>query len=142
MSEKWDQRFFNLALHVSEWSKDPRTVVGAVVVNDQKQVIGLGFNGFPRGVKDTPERYIDRPTKQLFVSHAEQNALDSCFSDPRGATLYSSLFPCFHCAKSIIQRGIKRVVTTQPLQEGAPHHFEVSQTMFSESGVEVWYHSK
>lgn len=135
----WNTRFFNLAQHVSEWSKDPRTKVGAVIVNDYKQVIGLGFNGFPRGVEDYEARYNDRDTKLLFVSHAEQNALDNCFTDPRGATLYASLYPCYHCAKSIIQRGITRVIAPRPdyARVGAPLHFEASIQMFAEAGIIV-----
>lgn len=133
----WNHRFFNLALHVSEWSKDPRTKVGSVVVNDLKQVIGLGFNGFPRGVEDYSFRYENRDVKLLYVSHAEQNALDNCFTDPRGATLYASLFPCCHCTKSIIQRGIRHVIAPQPdpTRFGAPLHFEVSLKMMREAGI-------
>ena len=139
--DKWNTRFIDLADHVSSWSKDPRTKVGAVVVNSHRQVLGLGFNGFPRGVEDLVSRYDDRETKLLFVSHAEQNALDNCFTDPRGATLYSTLFPCYHCAKGIIQRGISRVVTRRPdpKYSGPPHHFSVSLDMFNESGVELLY---
>lgn len=133
----WHKRFFELAQHVSTWSKDPRTKVGAVVVNEYKQVIGLGFNGFPRGVLDLDQRYADRHTKLLFVAHAEQNALDNCFTDPRGAVLYATLFPCFHCMKSIIQRGISTVIAPQPdaSRTGPPLHFEASLAMLQESGI-------
>ncbi|NDG30726.1 CMP deaminase, partial [bacterium] len=107
----WDDRFLMLSDHVAQWSKDPRTKVGSCIVNDDKQVIGLGYNGFPRGVLDIESRYQDRKTKLLLVAHAERNALDNCFTNPRGCTLYVTLPPCNECAKSIIQRGIKRVVT-------------------------------
>ena len=52
----WNKRFLDLAGHVAGWSKDPSTKVGAVIVNDDKQVLGLGYNGFPRGVHDCEER--------------------------------------------------------------------------------------
>ena len=109
--DKWDLRFLSLAVHVSSWSKDPRTRVGAVIVNEQKQVLSPGYNGFPRGVLDIEERYQQRSTKYLFVAHAERNALDNCFTDTRGSTLYTTLAPCNECVKSIIQKGIKRIVT-------------------------------
>ena len=32
MSDKWDKRFLHLAKHISEWSKDPSTKVGCIVV--------------------------------------------------------------------------------------------------------------
>src|ERR1051326_2813900 len=55
--EKWDRRFLELAKHVSSWSKDPSTKVGAVIVDANRRVVATGYNGFPRGVEDTPERY-------------------------------------------------------------------------------------
>jgi len=140
MEPKWDQRFFDLADHVSQWSRDPSTKVGSCIVNSNKQVISLGFNGFPRGVEDRSERYADRTTKYKYVSHAERNALDNAFVDVSGATLYSTLFPCNECAKGIIQRGIKRIVTAQPdLSKRADNYCDISLEMFAEAGVDVVY---
>ena len=135
----WNQRFIDLAHHVAGWSKDPSTKVGAVIVNDKKQVISMGYNGFPRGVHDCKERYNDRATKRQFVAHAERNALDNAYVDVDGATLYSTLYPCSECAKGIIQRGIKRVVTSKQWyeQQAVRFNFNVSETMFKESDVEV-----
>ena len=133
----WNQRCMDLAHHVADWSKDPSTKVGAVIVNDNKQVLGLGYNGFPRGVYDCPERFNNRSIKLLFVAHAERNALDNATS-VEGATLYSTLFPCTDCAKGIIQRGIKRVVTSEP--SPAQHerfNCDISAIMFKEAGVEL-----
>jgi len=133
----WNKRFLDLAGHVAGWSKDPSTKVGAVIVNDDKQVLGLGYNGFPRGVHDCKERYNDRNLKLQFVAHAERNALDNA-ADVRGATLYSTLFPCTDCAKGIIQRGIRCVVTTQPNEvQSRRFNFETSKIMFDEAGVEL-----
>ena len=132
----WDERFLNLAEHVSQWSKDPRTKVGAVIVDQKKRVISLGYNGFPRGVEDTPERYDDRPTKHLFVAHAERNALDNSPMSVEGCTLYVPLMPCSECAKSIIQRGIARVVSYVPAREGVNFNWDITETMFAEAGVE------
>jgi dCMP deaminase len=139
MKTNWDKRFLDLAEHVSSWSKDPSTKVGAVIVNQDKQVLSLGYNGFPRGVEDLEERYKDRPTKYLYVAHAERNALDNAFTDTRGATLYTTLCPCNECSKSIIQKGIKRVVTNQMLDkdQSVRMNFEVSLAMFKESGVDL-----
>ena len=134
----WDERFLNLADHVSQWSKDPRTKVGAVIVDQKKRVISLGYNGFPRGVEDTPERYDDRPTKHLFVAHAERNALDNSPMSVEGCTLYVPLMPCSECAKSIIQRGIARVVSYVPAREGVNFNWDITETMFAEAGVELF----
>ena len=134
----WDVRFLELASHVSTWSKDPSTKVGAVIANDQHQVLSLGYNGFPRGVLDKKSRYEDREIKLKFVAHAERNALDNAFVDVRGATLYTTLCPCNECAKSIVQKGIRRVVSYAPPYE-LVEKFNISTTriLFKEAEVEL-----
>ena len=118
MTRKWDERFMRLARHVAMWSKDPSTKVGAVVVDSKRRVIALGYNGFPRGVDDSPERYADRPTKYAHVVHAELNAILNALGPVEGCTLYVTLEPCTTCAKAIIQSGIRRVVL--PDRDGEP----------------------
>lgn len=141
---KWDRRMLELAAHISSWSKDPSTQVGSVIYNDQFQILSVGYNGFPRGVVDDRIRYLDRETKLLFVAHAERNALDNCFVDCRGATLACTLFPCNECAKSIIQRGITRIVST-PLPDDdwyrARHKHGISLTMFAEAQIPVDFYA-
>ena len=134
----WDQRFLDLAEHISQWSKDPRTKVGAVIVDEKKRVVSIGYNGFPRGVKDESYRYNDRPTKHLFVAHAERNALDNSPMTVENCTLYVPLMPCSECAKSIIQRGITRVVSYMPNRGGEGFNWDITQTMFFESGVQLF----
>ena len=136
MNNIWDERFIGLAQHVATWSKDPRTKVGAVLVNETKQVLSVGYNGFPRGVFDLLARYEERETKLMFVAHAERNALDNCFADTRGSTLYCTLPPCNECVKSIIQKGVKRIVTltsdARPQDNG-----NVAITMLAEAGIQL-----
>jgi dCMP deaminase len=131
---KWSKRFMDLAEHIADWSYDPSTKVGAVVVDDRNRIISIGYNGFPRGVKDLEKRYEDRPTKHLFVAHAERNALDNSPMSVEGCTMYVPLLPCNECAKSIIQRGIKKVVSYAPVREDS-FNWEITKQMFKESGV-------
>ena len=50
-------------------------------------------------------------TKYLFVCHAELNAiLNYSGGSLKGATIYTTLFPCNECAKAIIQSGIREIV--------------------------------
>ena len=141
MIDKWDLRYFELAQHVSHWSKDPTTQVGAVCVGLDRRLISLGYNGFPPGVSDLPERYADRPTKYLYTQHAERNALDNAAFDLRGGTLATTMFPCTECAKSLISKGIKRLVTPPMPQiisepswrDDCPH----SLAMMKEAGVKI-----
>ena len=112
--ETKDLRFLRLAREISLWSKDPSTKVGAVIVGDNGQVISQGYNGFPRGFDDSEERYADKPTKYMFVIHAEANAIYNALYNTcpvSGATIYVHGLPCCQeCAKAIVQSGIKRVV--------------------------------
>lgn len=140
---KWDERFMQMAALVSSWSKDPSTKVGAVIVNDQKQILSVGYNGFPRGVYDDPTRYENREVKHNFVVHAERNALDNAFTEVKGSYLYTTHFPCHECAKSIVQKGIKKIFTPKPdpskqyIADLAKH--TTAMTIFCESGVDIFY---
>ena len=73
--KRWGDRYLHLAKEISTWSKDPSTKVGAVVIGDNGEVLSQGFNGFPRGIKDTSPRLKDREKKYKLVVHAEMNAI-------------------------------------------------------------------
>ncbi len=111
----WDEYFMGIALLSAQRSKDPSTQVGACIVNDDKKIVGVGYNGFPMGCDDDElpwERegaFLD--TKYPYVCHAELNAiLNSISRDLKGCSIYVALFPCNECAKAIIQSGIKEIV--------------------------------
>jgi len=57
--------------------------------------------------------------------HAEMEALLACARtgrSPRGATLYSTTFPCHNCCRHIIAAGLKKVVYIEPYPKSrAPH---------------------
>ena len=136
---KWDLRFFQLAEHVAEWSKDPSTKVGAVLVGTTKNKVAFGYNGFPPGIADD-ERLEDRPTKYKLIVHAERNAIYNADFDPRGGTLYVTYPPCTECAKTIISVGIKRVVSTyiDGTKAWADDQLAAYE-MMNEAGVELDY---
>lgn len=132
----WHTRFLDLARHVATWSKDPSTRVGAVIVRPDRTIASVGFNGFPRGVEDYPDRYADRPTKYQFVVHAEANAILNAHGSVAGCALYSTLFTCNECAKLILQAGISQVVAPTPATLDA-YGFRVALQMYAEAGVNV-----
>jgi len=139
---KWDERYLALAAEVATWSKDPSTQVGAVTVGSKKEVLSQGFNGFPRGIHDTDERYNHRETKYKFVVHAEMNAIyNATYSGTSldGATLYVHGLPiCSECAKGIIQVGIKKVVIEKSKElDNWNESVQLSQAMFDEAGIEL-----
>ena len=114
LSSKWDKRYISLAKEVSTWSKDPSKQIGAVAIGEKGQVLAQGYNGFPRGIEDTEQRYTDRNEKYKYVVHAEMNCIyNATFNGVslQGATIYISGLPvCSECAKGLIQVGVKRVV--------------------------------
>ena len=67
-----DERYIKISKEIASWSKDPSTKVGVVIVGDKGQIVSQGYNGFPRGFKDTIERYSNRPTKYKYIIHAER----------------------------------------------------------------------
>jgi len=137
MLDKWSQRYFDLAKHVSQWSKDPSTKVGAVIVGESKKEISIGYNGFPPGVEDLEHRLHHKGLKYHFTQHAERNVLDNTLFKTKGATLIATKFPCSECAKSIISRGIAKVIAPAPEGEKWELDAEYSEIMFHEAGVEV-----
>ena len=71
---KWDANFLTLANTVSMFSKDTSTKVGAVIVDDDNRVVSIGYNGFPKGVKDD-HRLDNRELKYEMIVHAEANGV-------------------------------------------------------------------
>lgn len=49
---KWSEYFMGAALLSVQRSKDPSTQVGACIVNQNNVIVGLGYNGMPRGCSD------------------------------------------------------------------------------------------
>jgi len=145
---KWTRRYLDIAKEVSTWSKDPSKQIGAVAVGDKGQILSQGYNGFPRGVKDTKERYNDREEKYKYVVHGEMNCIyNACNSGVslNGATLYVTGLPvCSECAKGIIQVGIKKVVMEYP--KDIPPIWEKSvqltKQMFLEADVMCMCHEE
>ncbi len=105
----WDKFYYDLARVYSKRSKDPRKKVGCVITLNGYQ-IGQGYNGFPRGIKDTPERLNNKELKNDLMIHAEKNALR--ISGDKGDTAYVyPCLPCSQCLGALIQAGVHRIVT-------------------------------
>jgi len=142
LKQKWIQRYLGLARHVAQWSKDPSTKTGAIIVSPDNMIISLGYNGFPRRVADRPELYRNRSTKYERIIHSEVNAVLSARTDLTGCTIFCyPLMPCSRCATVIIQTGISRVVFPYCDNQEVLTRFKVSHEhaveMFLDAGVEL-----
>ncbi len=138
----WREYFMSTAFLASLRSKDPATRVGACIVNRQLQIVGIGYNGMPRGCPDdkmpwgksSPDRLFN---KHLYVCHAEMNAiLNKNSADVENCVLYSTLFPCNECSKIIIQSGIKEVVHYSDKHRKKPETI-AAKRMLAKANVET-----
>lgn len=113
-SPKWITRFMEDAFAKGQWSKDPNTKVGAVIVTREGRPLSYGYNGLPRRVRDLPERMSreDRE-KDLWMCHAEENAISNAAAEGvplRNSIMFVTHHPCPRCAGMIINAGITGVV--------------------------------
>lgn len=112
----WEVYFMAVAFLSAQRSKDPLSQVGACIVNTDKRIVAIGYNGMPNGCPDDSMPWHDSPedtenNKKYYVCHAELNAiLNKNSADVRGCTMYVTLFPCNECAKLISQAGLREVV--------------------------------
>ena len=137
--ERWDMRFLELADTIRKWSKDPSRKIGAIAVRDRK-ILATGYNGFPKGIEDTHERYNNREIKYRYVVHAEMNCIYNAAANGislKDSTLYIHGLPvCSDCALGIIQAGVSRVVA---ISGSTPDRWkeaiDKTNEIFKEAGV-------
>jgi dCMP deaminase len=138
----WDDYFMAISFLSAMRSKDPNTQVGACIVDSNKCIIGIGYNGFPRGCSDETLPWARNGDCELhkkypYVVHAEVNAiLNKCSANVRGASIYVALFPCNECSKVIIQSGIKEVVYLKDTYHDT-EACRASRIMFQMAGVKL-----
>ena len=139
---EWEEYFMELAKLTAKRSKDPVTQVGAVIINKNKRVIGLGYNGFidiPDNDKLFPWTKNSNNYEEIkysYVIHAEANAILNSTSSIKDSTLYVTLFPCRECAKLIIQSGIKKIIYLDYKEDLA------SLRMFKAANIEIIQYKK
>lgn len=108
--EQIDRNYLRIAIiNGYNMSKDPARKVGSVLVSKDNRQVSLGYNGFPKGVEETTEKWL-RPKKYEYVLHGEVNAIINCPFDASGGTIYTPFRPCHRCLGQIINAGIIRIV--------------------------------
>lgn len=150
MSERWDRHFLRLALDHARMSKDPSTMVGAVIVGPDREVRSAGFNGFPRGIADTEERLNNRALKLSLTVHAEMNAVLAAARvgiPVRGCTLFVTAAdhdghvwggpPCTRCTVEVIQAGISEVIaySSAAIPDRWKADIEAARLLLIEAGI-------
>lgn len=137
-----EDMYMAAALLMAKRSKDPNSQIGSVIVNEDGIIVGMGYNGFPRGCSDDKfpwERDIEKlgllNTKYPYVVHAEKNAiLNKNVVSLKGCKMYNSLASCCYCAGPIIQVGIKEVIFFNDKHHNEPEYV-AARRMFKAAGV-------
>jgi dCMP deaminase len=132
-----DNYYMGVALAVRRKANCTGNRVAAVIVRG-KRVIATGYNGVPEGMVNCLDGGCLRcvNTNNQFKSgtgydlcicvHAEQNALLSAARfgiSVEGADMYTTMKPCFGCAKELVQAKIANVIY---LHEWVPTNSDVN----------------
>lgn len=140
---RWHSMFMGVALLAAARSKDERKRNGACIVSADNKILGVGYNGLPRGCSDEDASYWEDEdgdpyrSRHSYIVHAEVNSILNCVVLPlTGSTIYATQFPCPRCVQSIIQVGIQRVIYL----EQKTHHSranDAANKMMADAGVQV-----
>lgn len=134
----WDQYFMGVAKLSAMRSKDPSTQVGACIINTDRRIVGIGYNGLPQGCSDESFPWSNEgdftETKYPYVVHAEANAILNATQNLKGSSIYVTLFPCNECTKLIIQSGIKEIVYESNKYHNTKEH-QAAIRMLKAAGV-------
>jgi dCMP deaminase len=143
----WDEYYMGIARAVALRSNCIRRRVGAVIVVE-RAIIATGYNGTPVGVRNCFEGGCPRCESNAapgegydtcLCVHAEQNAIVHAARHGNATNtgiLYTTLRPCFGCAKESIQAGVREMVFAEPYEYG-PGLEEVYQRLIAESGMKL-----
>lgn len=136
----WTDYFLGLAKVVSQRSHDTQTQHGCVITDQNNRILGLGYNGFPRGLDDKLLP-TTRPDKYPWMIHAERNALANCIIRPEKGIAYVTGQCCNDCAMALWQEGVSTIVMcedhgTHLFDNDAKATFNIFVQM---SGIDIVY---
>lgn len=138
MRPSWTNYFLGIAKVVSQRSHDLHTQHGCVITDQQNRILGVGYNGFPKGMDDSvlPKT---RPEKYDWMIHAERNALSNCVIRPDNGIAYVTGQCCNDCIMALWQEGIVKVVMAD--NHGTKLFDERQQKIFDQfvlgTGIEI-----
>ncbi|WP_323039251.1 hypothetical protein [Gemmobacter sp.] len=140
MQEMWDRRWLSLVAMTSGWGAPGGTGVASAIVAPPDRLVSLGVNGLPPAIAPQPERLAPEGERAFWCEHSERAALYHALANGagvRGATIYSSMFPCADCMRGIILSGLARVVVPASAQPSAAYRVSVglARQMLDEAGI-------
>lgn len=105
----WTNYFLGLSHIVAQRSHDIHTKHGCIITDSSNRILGVGYNGFPRGLDDT-KLPTNRPDKYHWMIHAEKNALSNCVVRPDNGIAYVTGQSCCDCTMALWQEGVTKIV--------------------------------
>ena len=136
----WTDYFLGLSKVASQRSHDIHTQHGCVITDRQNRILGMGYNGFPRGLDDL-KLPTSRPEKYDWMVHAERNALSNCTIRPENGIAYVTGQCCNDCIVALWQEGVSKVIM---MNSHGTHQFDVNaqkifDTFVSMSKIDIEY---
>ena len=142
-------------------SDDPKTQVGAAVLDEHGIVLVKGANTLPWPTTNVQRRsttlfprdtarYESRtqsPLKDKYMEHAERNLIYAAARygiSLSEKTIAVSWFPCAPCARAIVQSGITRLVGREPDFDHPKYgeDFKAAMQILREAGVAICLEEK
>lgn len=105
----WDEYFIGIAKEAALKSEDISTQVGCAIVDENNQVVSLGYNGFVIGA-NPKYMTIEKPMRYLLSIHAEMRALVYAKKPIRNCKIYVTHASCENCMKHLIESGVKEII--------------------------------
>ncbi len=141
----WNEYYLAICRAVAARSKDPHTQLGCVIAGPAHEIRSTGYNSLPRGIRDDVPERLERPTKYLWMEHAERNAIYNaarCGTPLEGCTLYVEIMPCMDCGRALVQAGIREVViSSERMKEYSSEyyneHFRMVEVLFEEARINI-----
>lgn len=145
--QTWQEYFIEILHSAQKRATCDRGRAAALLVK-HNHILSTGYVGSPAGVPHCDEvghEFIDSYEKNrdgkielrqhcIRTVHAEQNAISQAAKfgiSVEGATLYTTMFPCYTCAKMLVNVGIEKVVAEYDYQSS-----EQSKGLFELVGIE------
>lgn len=136
MRPAWEDYFMSIAFLVATRATCDRKKVGAVLVK-QHRIVATGYNGSPAGLPHCDDvghelKKIEGRDSCIRTLHAESNAIDFAGRDAAGCSLFTTVVPCYDCAKRIINAGVTHVYYDEYYESRST---ELVAALFAQAGL-------
>jgi dCMP deaminase len=109
-----------------------------VITDQNNRILGVGYNGYPRGLDDN-KLPKNRPDKYVWMVHSERNALSNCVVRPDNGIAYVTGQCCNDCIMALWQEGVQ---TVYMIDDHGTHLFDnneqkIFDTFVTMSGIKI-----